>query len=230
VRTAGIIGGIGPDSTIEYYRSIVSAYRAARSDHYPQLLINSIDMHRMLDMVGRNRLAELAEYLGEQIAALARGGADFAALAANTPHVVFADLVRRSPIPLVSIVEAACAAAGGRGYRRAAVFGTRFTMQASFYSDVFRPAGISIVVPSPSEQATIHDIYAGELLKGLFREESALRMRAIVGRLKAREHIDCVLLAGTELPLLLSEPEYEGVPMVDTMKHHVQRIVELLCA
>jgi aspartate racemase len=229
MKTAGIVGGIGPDSTIEYYRSIIRAYRDTINDgSYPRLLINSIDMKKMLDLVSRNRLDELAEFLADQIAALERAGADFAALAANTPHIVFPELERRSRIPLVSIVEAACAAARERGYRRVALFGTRFTMQAHFYPQVFEPAGISIVLPSHDEQTLIHDIYAGELLNGSFREESALRMRAIAGRLKAQERIDCVALAGTELPLLLREREYDGIPMLDTTKEHVQRIVRFL--
>ena len=229
MKTAGLIGGIGPDSTVEYYRSIIRAYRETRNDSsYPRLLVNSIDMKVLLELVGEDRLDELAAFLADEIAALVRAGADFAALAANTPHIVFPELVRRSPIPLVSIVEAACATAKARGYRRVGLFGTRFTMQASFYPEVFGPAGVSIVPPSSDEQALIHEIYVGELLNGSFRGESALRMRAIAGRLKARERVDCVVLAGTELPLLLPEPEYDGVPMLDTTKEHVARIVQLL--
>jgi aspartate racemase len=185
-------------------------------------------MKKMLALVGSDRLDELAEFLASEIAALARAGADFAALAANTPHIVFPELTRRSPIPLVSIVEAACAAAKGQRYRRTALFGTRFTMQASFYPEVFGPAGISIVLPSRDEQMAIHHIYADELLNGSFREESSLRLRGIIRRLKAQERIDCVVLAGTELPLLLREPAYDGVPALDTTKAHVKRIVQLL--
>jgi aspartate racemase len=229
VKTAGLIGGIGPDSTVEYYRSIIRAYRETANDgSYPRLLINSIDMRKMLDLVASNRLDELATFLADQVAALARAGADFAALAANTPHIVFPELTRRSPIPLVSIVEAACAAAKEQRYRRAALFGTRFTMQGSFYREVFAPAGIAIVLPSPDEQTAIHHIYADELLDGSFREESSLRLRGIIGRLKAQERIDCVVLAGTELPLLLREPAYDGVPALDTTKAHVKRIVQFL--
>ena len=216
---------------MEYYRSIIRAYRGTEPDgSYPRVLINSIDMKKMLDLIGRNRLDELTDFLAGEIAALVRAGADFAAVAANTPHIVFPELERRSLIPLVSIVEAACVAARAHRYRRTALFGTRFTMQASFYSEVFGPAGISIVLPSHDEQAVIHDIYAGELPNGLFREESSLRLRAIIRRLRAQESIDCVVLAGTELPLLLREPEYDDVPMLDTTKEHVRRIVRLLRA
>ena len=87
-------------------------------------------------------------------------------LAANTPHIVFDEIRRRSPIPLVSIVEATCEAARPLGLKRLGLFGTRFTMQGNFYPDVFSEAEIALVVPQPDEQAYIHDKYMGELVKG----------------------------------------------------------------
>jgi aspartate racemase len=92
----------------------------------------------------------------------------------------------------------------------------------------FGRAGISVVLPSRDEQTAIHDIYVDELLNGSFREESSQRIRTIAARLKAEEHIDCVVLAGTELPLLLREREYDGIHMLDTTKEHVRRIVRSL--
>jgi aspartate racemase len=231
VKRAGILGGIGPQSTVEYYRGIIHAYRERTKDgSYPQVLINSIDMTRMLSLVAADRLEELAAFLSAELAVLADAGVDFAALAANTPHIVFGELVRRLRIPLVSIVDAACSAAVERGYRRSGLFGTKFTMQARFYRDVFAAAGIAVVAPPASEQALIHDIYHDELLNGIFRDESAARLHGVVARMRREERIDCVVLAGTELPLLLPQPAYEGVPVVDTTKEHVKRIVETLLA
>jgi len=60
MKTVGIVGGIGPESTIEYYRSIVASYREQKRDgSYPSILINSIDLTRMLGLIGENRLAEV---------------------------------------------------------------------------------------------------------------------------------------------------------------------------
>src|SRR5437868_13268008 len=90
MRTIGIIGGIGPESTIEYYRLILSIYREHRSDgNNPPILINSINLKRMLELIGGNQLQEAASYLGEEIARLAKAGASFCLLAANTPHIIF---------------------------------------------------------------------------------------------------------------------------------------------
>jgi aspartate racemase len=164
MKTVGIIGGIGPESTVEYYRLITAAYREQKRDgSYPSILINSIDLKKMLDLIGANELVEVTEYLVGEVQKLARAGADFGLLASNTPHIVFDDIRRQSPIPLVSIVEAACEAAHALGLKRVGLFGTRFTMQGRFYPDVFSQKGITVAVPEPDEQAYIHDKYLSEV-------------------------------------------------------------------
>src|SRR6516162_3175936 len=137
MKTPGIIGGTGPESTIDYYRSIIARYRErTKDDSYPLILIQSIDLKRMREAVTDNRLEEVAAYLLENLNKLARGGADFGLLSANTPHLVFDDLARQSPIPLIGIVEVTCNAAKKQGLKRLGLIGTRFTVQARFYPDV----------------------------------------------------------------------------------------------
>ena len=108
MKTLGIVGGIAPGSTVDYYRLLITSYRERRRDGtYPSILINSIDLTRMLDLIGGSRLAELTDRLAREFKRLARAGADFGLLASNTPHIVFEELARQVPIPLLSIVEAA---------------------------------------------------------------------------------------------------------------------------
>lgn len=231
MRTAGIVGGIGPESTIEYYRQIVATYRAKRPDgSYPPVLINSIDMTKMLTMIGAGELAAVTEFLLAEIRTLARAGADFGVLASNTPHIVFGALKRAAPIPLLSIVDAACDAARAAGLRRPGLFGTRFTMGAPFYPDAFAAAGMTVVVPSAPEQTYIHDHYLGELVHGVLRPETRAGLLAIIESMQAREGIDGLILGGTELPLLLSAPAHGGLPLLDTTRLHVARIVERMLA
>ncbi len=116
MKTVGIIGGIGPESTIEYYRLIIASYREQKQDRsYPSIIINSIDLNIMLDLIAANKLQEVTDYLLEEVRKLDRAGAHFGVLAANTPHVVFDDLRRQCPIPLISIVEATCQATKRKG-------------------------------------------------------------------------------------------------------------------
>ena len=153
MTTAGIIGGIGPESTVVYYRSIVAEYQRRKPDgSAPKILLNSVDNKAMLAFVTAHDPEGLVDYLLAEIGKLAAGGADFAIVGANTPHMVFDALASRTPIPLISIVEVTRDAAKARGLSRLGLFGTRYTMGASFYADVFSGAGMAIVAPATEEK------------------------------------------------------------------------------
>ncbi len=229
MKTLGIIGGTGPESTIEYYRRLIATYRKRSPDGgAPSIVINSIDNKKLLNLVGANELTQLADYLASEVKRLARAGADLALLAANTPHLVFDEVQRRSSIPMLSIVEATCRAAVAAGLRRLALFGTRFTMQAAFYPQIFGRRQIAIVVPNESEQACIHDKYMSELLIGVILDETRARLLEIVEAMKQREGVDGLILGGTELSLIFREPAVAGLPVLDTTQIHVEAAVQRL--
>jgi aspartate racemase len=167
----------------------------------------------------------MADYLLEEIGKLARAGANFGLISANTPHIVFDELAPKSPIPLISIVEATCAAAKARKLKRLALFGTRFTMQGTFYLKVFSREGIELVVPDPKDQDYLHEKYLNELVPGKFLSETRAGLLAIVDRMKAKSNIDGVILAGTELPLILRDAEHNGIPFLNTTKIHCQAAI-----
>ena len=226
MKTAGIVGGIAPESTIQYYRLMIAAYRECKRDgSYPSMLINSIDMKTLLDLIGANNLAGLTKYLAGEVDRLARAGADFALLASNTPHIVFEALRQEAPVPMLSIVEATCAAAQGLGLKRVGLFGTRFTMQGRFYAEVFSRQGIAVIAPAPEEQETIHHQYMSELVNGIFLPETRARMLEIADRLRVREGIEGLVLGGTELPLLLHDAGGGELPFLDTTRIHAESAV-----
>jgi aspartate racemase len=226
MKTLGIIGGLGPESTIDYYGKIIALYRERTGDgSYPQFIINSIDMKKGLDFMAANNLAGMADYLLEELGKLARGGATFGLISANTPHIVFDQVASRAPIPLISIVEATCAAAQARKLKRLALLGTRYTMQATFYPKVFSREGIELLVPGPEDQTYIHDKYLNELVSGKFLADTRAGLLAIVDRMKEKRDIDGVILAGTELPLILRDREPNGIPFLDTTEIHCEAAV-----
>ena len=226
MKTAGIIGGIGPESTIAYYRLLIASYRKQTPDSgYPTIIINSIDLKKMVELITAGNFAEVTDYLVAAVENLARAGADFGVLAANTPHIVFDEVRARSSLPLISIVEATRDAAVSLGLNSVGLFGTRFTMQGQFYPNVFSRAGIEIVLPEAVEQDYIHEHYMNELIKGVFLPETRAGLLEIVDQLKEREGIAGLILGGTELPLILREDEHNGVAFLDTTKIHVNRIV-----
>jgi aspartate racemase len=226
MKTLGIIGGLGPESTIDYYGKIIALYRQRTGDgSYPQFIINSINMKKGLDLMEANNLPGMADYLLEEISKLARAGATFGLISANTPHIVFDEVASKSPISLISIVEATCAAAKARKLKRLALLGTRYTMQATFYPKVFSREGIELFVPDPEDQTYIHDKYLNELVSGKFLPETRAGLLAIADRMKEKHDIDGVILAGTELPLILRDREHDGIPFLDTTEIHCEAAV-----
>src|SRR5947199_521962 len=226
MKTLGMIGGLGPESTLDYYQRIITLYRE-RTDarHYPEFVIVTVDLRKGLDFMNANDLSGMANYLVEGIDKLTRAGADFGIISANTPHIVFDEVAPKSPIPLISIVEATRAAAKMQNLKRLALFGTRYTMQATFYPKVFARDGIELLVPGLHDQDYIHDKYMTQLVPGKFLAETRAGILAIVDRMKATSDIDGVILAGTELPLILRDSIHNGTPFPDPTKIHVEAAV-----
>ena len=226
MKTVGIVGGLGPESTIDYYRLIIDYYRKAVADgSYPPIIINSIDVNKALRLVQEKDLAQLTHYLVAAIEKLARAGADFGLLSANTAHIVFNDVRRLSPLPLISIVEATCDEAKRRGLKSVGLLGTQFTMRARFYPEVFEKHGIRVVPPGEEEQAYIHDKYVNKLLRGVFLPSTRVRLREIIAIQAQRDSIEGVILGGTELPLILEDETVAGIPLVNTTQIHVRAAV-----
>lgn len=227
MKTLGMIGGLGPESTIDYYRFLIAAYRERVADgSAPPIIINSIDMNKGLRMVTTEKYAELTEYLLAELKVLANAGAAFAIISANTPHIVFDEIDARTPLPLISIVEATAAEAKKQGLKKLTLFGTRFTMQGSFYPKVFARRGITLVVPTPEEQDYIHDKYMNELLFNDVRESTREGLFRIIDRMIAQEGIDGLILGGTELPLAIRDIGDRKIALLDTTRIHVNAAVE----
>jgi aspartate racemase len=227
MKIIGMIGGIGPESTIDYYRRLLDGAQK-RNPGGPalQIIINSIDLQKGLDLLERNQLSELTEYIVPEVMRLQSSGAEFGFLAANSPHIIFGDIARRSPIPLLSIVEATCAEAKARGFKKLGLFGTRFTMHGRFYPDVFTREGLQLTVPSADEQDYIHDKYINELIPGKFLAETRDVLLAIATRMTKQDGIQALVLGGTELPLILTDSSLLEIPFLDTTQIHVNAILE----
>jgi len=243
MKTVGIVGGIGPESTIEYYRFIIEGYRERQSgtgilpvdsqgqdagdDSYPSIIINSVDLNRLIAWINAGELEPFTDYLAAAVEQLASAGADFAVLAANTAHIVFDQIRERSRLPLISIAEATCAKARESGLQRLGLLGTRFTMEATFYPEVFSRAGLTIITPNETERAFVNEKYFGELLKNVFLPETRDQLLGVINQMKQRDGIDGLILGGTELPLILRGAESD-LPFLDTTRIHVARIVDEL--
>jgi aspartate racemase len=222
-----MIGGTGPESTVEYYRRLIAAYHARVSESgAPPIIINSVDNKNLVKWFTAHDLGPVINFLAAEIERLAHAGADFGLIAAVTPHLAFKELQQRARIPLLSIVEATADAAAAARLWRLALFGTRFTMQASLFPEAFARRGMAIVVPNEKEREFIHEKYMGELFGGAILDETRAALVDIVETMKQRDNVDGLILGGTELSLILREPIAAGLPVLDTTQIHVETAIE----
>jgi aspartate racemase len=226
-KTIGIIGGIAPPSTIDYYQKIITGYQnRTKSNHYPAILINSIDMTKMLNLIDRKEFNELIVYLSCEIQKLVSAGADFAVLASNTPHIVFDQLSKKSIIPMISIVDSTAGYAKSLGLKKIGLFGTKSTMQSEFYKTGFNKEKIELITPPLESQDFINKKYFDELVKGIFLEETKNKFIKIAFKMIEHDGIEGLVLGGTELPFILKDEDFINLKLLNTTSIHVDRILD----
>jgi aspartate racemase len=230
-KTIGIIGGIGPESTVDYYRLIIKGFhKVMQTEDYPRILINSINMTGMMDFINNGDYDGLADMFRIETGKLARAGADFAVIAANTPHLVFDRIKTRSPIELLSIVEETRKRAQKLELRKLGLIGTKFTMQGGFYQKEFLNFDIEVFTPDEESQDYINDIYFKELMLGNFSDKTISHLIGIAEDMVKKNKIDGLILGGTELPLLLSENDFDDIAILNSTEIHVHSIIEQFIA
>lgn len=227
MKKIGIIGGTGPESTVDYYNEIIKAFKDGSGDmNYPEIIIYSINLGKMIGLMRARQFDEVIGYLIEKVECLEKAGAEFAAISANTPHLFFDRIREKSTLPLISIVETTCAETVKRGLKRPGLFGTDFTMKASFYPELFKKKGIDVVMPDAEDMELISLKLFTEIELGIFKDETRQLLIHIAEKMVREQQIDSLILGCTEFPLILIEPEYAGIPMLNTTRIHVDAIVK----
>ncbi|KOF10249.1 aspartate racemase [Planococcus glaciei] len=226
MKKLGMIGGTGPEATVDYYQSIIAKYQEKTEDpeSLPEFLINSINMYKIFELLENNQTEELTDYLAEAVGVLEKGGAEFAVLTANTAHIVFEAVQQRAKIPLISIVEESVQAADDMKLGKVGLLGTKFTMENDFFQQVFNGRQKEIVVPTQQEQEFIHQKIVEELEKGVAKDDTKEAFLKIVSRMVEEDGIEGVILGCTELPMLI-KPEDSVIPQLNTTEIHVEAIV-----
>lgn len=224
MKTIGILGGLGPESTLEYYKEIIKAFQKNESG-YPEIVLFSANLREFWKILETGQRNALIIWLADKINLLHNAGAEFAVIASNTPHIVFDEVKARTPIPMLSIVEQTCQKAKSMNLKKCGLLGTGFTMQSSFYQECFEKEGIAIVTPDENDQGIINEKIFSELEAGIIKEQTKKLFLKIIKKMIDNESIDSVLLACTELPLILTKDEY-GIPFLSTTAIHINSIIE----
>jgi len=219
-RCIGLIGGLGVGATVHYYRELAKEH--AERGSVLSLVMAHADMNRVLAAAQAGDKNELSEYLAELIGRLASAGAEFAAIPAVTPHICIVELLARSPLPIVNIVAELQSETQARGWRRAALFGTRFTMESGLFGLL---RGVEVVQPAPSEIDFVHQTYMQIASAGVGSDEQHADLTRVAHDLIRREGIDGVILAGTDLALVFNESNTDFCH-IDCARLHLDAISE----
>jgi aspartate racemase len=224
-KRIGILGGMTPESTVTYYQHIFKRYEELYGDlSYPETVIYDVSFQRFEDWMGEEDWDSIEEALLDGLERLAAAGADFAVIATNTMHILFEKLEARSPIPLISIVDATAEAVKKEGMEVVGLLGTRFTMEKPFYREVLKRHGIEALVPGKEERDYIDRVVFEELSRGLLLPESRNGYLEIIDGLVERG-AQGIVLGCTEIPLLVAQ-EHTDVKLFDTAVLHAEKALQ----
>jgi len=218
----GLIGGLGVGATVYYYQELVKAHVAREC--VPNLLIVHADVNRVLQYAAAGEINQMTEYFLGLLRPLHMAGAQLAAIPAVTPHLCEPVLVRRSPIPLVSLVDVISREVHSRKLKRVALFGTRFTIETGLFG---RLKGVDVVTPTTAEIDFIHQAYLQIVNTGCGTEQQYQGLRQVAHTLLERERVDAIILAGTELSLVFNQANLD-FPHIDGARLHLDAIVRQL--
>lgn len=199
------------------YRTICDEAPAKMGRHmHPEVSMHTHPLGAYMEHIYKDDWEGVAELMLSSATKLKTAGADFLICPDNTIHRAMSEVVRRSPLPWLHIVEEVAAEAQRRGFKKLAITGTRYTMEGPVYPEVLNKLGLQFRTPSPLDRDKINTIIFDELVNGIFRSESLGVFRSIIDRLKS-EGCDAVVLGCTEIPLLVT-PENSPLPVLDSTR------------
>ena len=222
MRRIGILGGSSDQATADYYRRL----NKAANDRFggwntAEVIISSMNFAFSRDCALHGNWGALASYLSDRTIALERAGADLVLCASNTLHRVADKFTSNISVPFLHIVDPTAEAILHAGLKRVGLIGTKTTMTSghltSWYTGRF---GIEIVVPDSDAQNVLDRIIFEELCRGKIIPCSKATYLGIVDRLCARG-VDGLIMACTEIPLLINQEDRPALPMFDTTGLHV---------
>lgn len=223
MRTIGILGGMGPQATLELYRRIIEIsvrrYGARRNQDYPHLLISNLPAPDLIN--DARQLDEVTEQLVTESRALAAAGAEVQALACNTLHLCLPRLAAASDARFLSMVEESIERAAQLRPRTVGLLGSRTTVESGLYAEPLAARGIAVVTPTPAEQRKVVGMIR-RVLSGRRRRDDPRTLLRIAKGLR-RRGADVVILGCTELPLLVQTPRPWLVDSVQVLAESVCR-------
>lgn len=224
MKKIGLVGGIGPASTVEYYLGIIEKSRIEQGeDVYPEIVIDSVNMLQHEKALAEKDYDKLCDYLFRSLCNLKAAGAEIAAITANTEHIVWNMICDRLPLPVISIVDATVREMEQRGFKKVLVFGTIFTLKSGLYENALNQHGITGIIPSDSDALIIGSLIYPNMENGIVIPNDRRKLIEIAEKYISEEKVDSMLLGCTELPLAI-KPYDVSVPVLNTTEIHIKEI------
>ncbi len=221
----GIVGGIGPVSTIDYYRDIIEKYRErSGKDEYPDIVIDNVNMPNLVKAFSENNHYKVIKIVAKAINNLDAAGADVIAIASNTPHILYYEIAKKTKLPIISIVDATGDYIFEKDYSKVLILGTEFTMKSGLYDMALGLRGIESVTPDHEDIEALHQIIFPNLENGIVIPEDKEKMINIVNKYIVNNQVDSVILGCTEIPLMLQQEDI-SIPLINTAQLHIDAIV-----
>ncbi|MEH7549378.1 aspartate/glutamate racemase family protein [Neobacillus vireti] len=229
MKRVGIVGGLGPEATVDYYQSIIYKFqeKIGSKEDLPELFINSINMYKLFNLLTNGEKQEVINYLTDAVQKLESVGADFVVMSGNTPHIVFEQIQQKVQVPMISIVKETYLKAQDLRLRKIGLIGTKFTMENDFFIKPFISNNIEMVVPNQSEQDYIHRKIVEELENGIVNKETKEGFLSIINQMIVRDGIQGIVLGCTELPILIKNEDL-NIHTLNTAEIHIKKIVDTI--
>ena len=226
MKKIGLVGGIGPASTVDYYLGLIEKARAEFGENfYPEIVIDSVNLAEATEFFAKNDFDGNARLMLKSLGNLKAAGAEIAALTANTEHIVWDRISDKFEIPVVSIVEATAAEILRKGFKKVLILGTIFTMKSGLYEKPLAERGITPILPSDEDKEKIANLFFPNLENGIVVPEDKAKMLEIVGKIVREKGAEAVLLGCTELPLMIKDGDLD-VPLFNTTQIHINAIFD----
>jgi aspartate racemase len=221
--TLGLVAGLGVGAGIFYYRSLVNAHLARSLS--PRIVMVHANVQKVMGHANARESHQLADYLVGLLGQLAGGGAQVATIPAFSPQVCAQELEERTPLPLISLLEAIVDEVARRRLARVAVFGARVTIETGLFGCLQKVT--DVISPRPEEIDRIGSIYA-EIVKNEKASAPEFEtLRTLAHDLIHREGLDAIVLAGTDFSFVFA-PESTDFPHLDGARIHIDSIMQRL--
>ncbi|CAL2108396.1 L-aspartate/glutamate-specific racemase [Tenacibaculum sp. 190524A02b] len=227
MKTIGLIGGMGWESSKLYYEQINKRTNIMLGgSHSAKIIMVSVDFAEIEKLTFNNNWDAIGTIVSNSAKQLERAGADMVVLCTNLIHIVSEQIKKSISIPFIHIADATGEAIKNNNFQKVLLLGTKYTMEKNFYTKVLHESyGLEVSIPNKDDRNTIHTIIYTELLKGLFTEQSKNVLLKIIEKAQ-HNGAEGVILGCTELPILMDNSNV-AIPIFDTGSIHVNKAVHL---